>query len=359
MTLLRLPTLTLLAATALHSQEAAAGFELRGTVGVAGTFSDLPERAPRNGSSFTGGVRAVFYPTWKLSSRWAISAAVQTYSRPYFVEQFTTQGYGFRADVLQAALSYTRFWNRNSFVFRAGQLSSAFGSFLLRYDDAANPLIGMPQSYGYYYKGVTTLALTGAQADVTFGNADLRLQFTTSSPSNRRGILDDGQYGNWTAGGGYALGQGFRVGASVNRGPYLHRQHRFYFRGEADPKSLPATAVGLDAQFGHGPWTVNAEWQRFVLPYRAIPDLKQHIGYAELRRVLHPRWYVAVRPGYLRASAYPGDNTLEAVAAYRPNRFQTIKAGYMTFWNPRTHVRSNSILFQLVTTIAPITFAPN
>ena len=45
-------------------------------------------------------------------------------------------------------------------------LSSAFGSFLLRYDDAANPLIDMPQAYGYYGAGVTDYGLAAAQVDV-------------------------------------------------------------------------------------------------------------------------------------------------------------------------------------------------
>ena len=66
-------------------------------------------------------------------------------------------------------------------VVRLGQLSSAFGSFLLRYDDADNPLIGMPQAYGYYYKPVSTLGLTGVESvrigkrvEIEFaGDADL------------------------------------------------------------------------------------------------------------------------------------------------------------------------------------------
>jgi hypothetical protein len=256
-------------------------------------------------------------------------------------------------------LSYSRFWEKNSLVVRAGQLSSAFGSFLLRYDDAANPLIGLPQAYGYYYKGVTTLGLVGAQVDLTLDRLDLRAQFTNSSPSNRRSIFDSDQYGSWTAGGGYTIRQGFRIGGSVNRGPYLHRQHRFFFFGEATPKSLPSVAYGADLQYGQGAWTVNAEWQRFYMPYRVIPDFVQHIGYFEVRRVVHPRWYVAIRPGYLRATAFAGDNTVEIAAGFRPNRFQLIKAGYTAFRNSRNPIRSDTFAIQLVTTLDPISIATN
>ena len=117
-------------------------------------------------------------------------------------------------------------------VIRAGQLSSAFGSFLLRYDDVDNSLVDMPLTYGYYYKPITTYALTGAQADVTVGRVDLRVQLANSSPANRRSVFDSDQYGNWAGGVGYTVFQGLRIGASGFRGPYLHRQHPYYFAGE-------------------------------------------------------------------------------------------------------------------------------
>lgn len=354
-----IPTLLTACLFPLFAQEAEAGFELRSTLSGIGAFSNVPETAPRSGSPYIAGVRAILYPTWKISSRWAFTGAIQAYTRPYFFEQFNTQGYGARADILQAHLSYSRFWEKNSLVVRAGQLSSAFGSFLLRYDDAANPLIGLPQAYGYYYKGVTTLGLVGAQVDLTLDRLDLRAQFTNSSPSNRRSIFDSDQYGSWTAGGGYTIRQGFRVGGSVNRGPYLHRQHRFFRKGEATPKSLPEVAYGADLQFGQGAWNVNAEWQRFLMAYRIVPNSIQRIGYVEVRRVLHPRWYIAIRPGYHRATSFAGDNTVEITAGFRPNRFQIIKAGYTAFRNSRNPTGSDTFAVQLVTTLDPISIATN
>jgi hypothetical protein len=52
---------------------------------------------------------------------------------------------------------------------------------------------------------------------------------------------------------------------------------------------------------GGGHWNAWGEVQRFQMDYRAIPTFTQHTGYAEVRRILSPRWYAASRVGYLRA----------------------------------------------------------
>ena len=75
---------------------------------------------------------------------------------------------------------------------------------------------------------------------------------------------------------------------------------------------------------------------RFVKPYRAMPTFRQHGGYGEVRRVIHPRWYVAARLGYLRASQGPGSNVYETAVGFRPNRYQLAKIGYQ-----RVQVSSN------------------
>ena len=109
----------------------------------------------------------MFYPTWKISKNWSVSGAIQSMSRAYFYNNFRRRAWR-RDGVLQAQLMYSQIRKDRSFVFRAGELSSAFGSFLLRYDDAVNPLIDMPLSYGYYQNGVTTAGLAGAQVDATW-----------------------------------------------------------------------------------------------------------------------------------------------------------------------------------------------
>jgi len=316
-------------AAAALAQEADSGFELRTTLSAVSSYSQELSLPPRNGSEVTGAFRAILYPTWKLNSHWTISSALQVHSRPYFDEEFSSQGYGVKGDLLQLNLSYARFWNHNrSLVVRVGQLSSAFGAFLQRYDSADNPLIGVPSAYGYYYKPVTFQGLVGAQVDSTAGKLDARVQFVNSSPANRRSIFESDQYGNWAGGLGYTVRQGFRVGGSAYYGPYLDRQYRFFFPGEANPRDLPGSGYGLDVEWGSGHWNAWGELQHFQMVYRVIPAFTEHMGYVEVRRTLNPRWYAAVRMGYERYSAIPGSQSYEFAAGFRANAHQLIKFGY-------------------------------
>ena len=342
----------------LRAQEANAGFDLRATVSTNVDYSRQLTEPPRSGDPVTGGFKAMLYPTWKISSHWSASAAVETHSRPFYYDEFGTQGYGLKADILQAYVSYSQFWNNNSVVVRIGQLSSAFGSFLLRYDDAVNPLIDLPISYGYYEGGASTLGLAGAQVDATLGKLDLRAQFTNSSPANPRSVFAHDQYGNWTGGIGYTIQQGFRVGASAYHGPYLDRQFEFFFPGEAPPRTLPATAYGVDAQWARGHWNVYGEWQHFQFDYRRIPTFREQAGYAEVRRVLTPRWYLAGRAGYIRPAAFPGHQVYEVAAGYRPNRLQLVKVGYEIQQGPAIRGTIDNVLaVQLVTSFDALSLA--
>ena len=350
-----------LLATAVFAQEANSGFELRTNVSAAAFYSQELGEPPRNGSQVTGGFRALMYPTWKLDSHWTISGAVQLYSRPYFAEQFETQGYGIKGDVLQLNLGYSRFWSHNrSVIVRVGQLTSAFGSFLQRYDPTENSMISIPAAYGYYYKPVTFLGQMGAQVDATVGNLDARAQFVNSSPVNPRGITQNDQYGTWAGGAGYTIRQGFRVGGSAFYGPYLDRQYAFYFPGEAKPKDLPAYGVGLDVEWGWRHWNVWGEWQRFEMEYRAIPDFIEQTGYAEIRRVLSPRWYAAARIGYLHPAAFPGSQTYEFAAGFRPGAHQLIKFGY-TIQQGKEYpgALGNIAAVEFVTSLPTFSFARN
>lgn len=315
-------------APACLAQEASSGFDLATTLTTEAFYSHQLSQFPRDGSPIDGAFRALVYPTWKLNSHWTFTGSIQIRSRPLFADEFTTQGHGIRTNVLQAHLDYSRIANKRSIVVRLGMLPTAFGSFLARYDDTRNPLTQMPAAYGYYYKPLSTVGLMGAQVDATLGAADFRAQFVNSSPLNPRSIFDKEQYGSWAGGAGYTIRQGFRVGVSALRGPYLDRHYPFFFPGESRPRSLPGSAYGIDVAWGHGPWNVYGELQKFQMTYKAIPDFNEHTGYAEVRRVLAPRWYLAERAEYVRASAFPGYQSYETAVGYRPNVHQLIKVGY-------------------------------
>ena len=328
-------------------QEVDSGFELRTTLSAEGVESPALTQAPRDGDSVTGGFRAMLYPLWKWNQHWSVDGAVQIHSRPFFLDELGTQGYGIKADVMQGHLNYARFWKKASVVARAGMLSSAFGSFLLRYDDAVNPLVDKPLAYGYY-GGINPLGLAGVEVDATYGKFDARGQFVSSSALNRRGVFDHDQYANWAGGAGYTIKQGFRVGGSLLRGPYLDRQFAYYFPGEAPPRTLPATGVGVDVSWGRGPWNVYGEWQRFQMDYRLIPTFKEQFVYGEARRVLSPRWYVATRWTQMTMNEGPSARVFEAAAGYRVSASQMVKVEYET---------SKTVAVQFVATLRPVAVA--
>jgi hypothetical protein len=314
--------------SALLGQEANSGIDLQATVTGEAVYSRELARPPRNGKSLEPGVRAVLYPTWKIGGGWVISGAVQINSLPFFYEDFSTTGHGFKIGILQANIGYYRVWKDASLAVRAGQLQSAFGSFLLRYDDAKNPLSGTPLQYSYDSGGVSTLGMTGIQIDGTRGKWDARAQFVNSSPANPRSVFEKDQYGNLAGGAGYTIAQGLRAGVSMYRGPYLDRGSPDWTDGAKTPKQLSATAWGVEAEWARGHWNVAGEWQRLREPRNTAPDYRQNTAYMEAKRVLHPRLYLAVRAGYLHCNIRPGDESYEVTAGFRLNASQLIKTGF-------------------------------
>ncbi len=350
-------TLCCFAGLLLRAQEAQSGFELRATLSALALTSDELTHDPRSGVPGTAGFRSVLYPALKIDEHWSVSGAYQLLSRPYFSESFETQGYGVKGSVLQATLNYSRVKRNRSLLLRAGKLPSAFGSFLLHYDDAANAFVDQPMQYGYYYATVSDLPVTGVQLDVANSKWDGRLQLANSSPANPRSIFSHDQYGNWTGGAGYTIKQGFRVGGSAYHGPYLDRQSPYYFPGEAPPRKLPASGLGLEVQWARGQWSTQAEIQKFRMPYRAIPTFRQHAGYFEVKRVLSPKWYLASRIGYLNASAGGNSQSIETVAGFHLNASQTVKIDYEARRATEGEYRhQNTLAVQLVSTVRPFSF---
>jgi len=312
----------------LRGQEANSGVDLRGTLTAQLIGSNQLTDEPRSGSPLIAGTRAVAYPTLKFNDHLFAAGAVQLVTRPYFTSDLSTQGYGAKGSILQSTLNYSRVSSRGSLLLRAGEMSSAFGSFLLRYDDSDNALVDLPPQYGYYYAPVSFLPVTGAQIDSTRSKWDGRLQFANSSPANPRSLLAKDQYGNWAAGAGYTIRQGFRVGVSGYRGPYLDRKYAYYYPGEAKPSRLPAHAVGIDANWAHRHTSAYAELQRFVMPYTLFPNFRETAGYAEFRQVLSPRWSIAGRYSITSTNVTGKTNVVESTGAYRTNRYQLLKFGY-------------------------------
>jgi hypothetical protein len=336
----------------MPAQEASSGLDLRETLSAQFAASSEFSEAPRSGAPAIIGFRSDTYPTWKFSDHWTLTGAWQLNSRPYFNQDFSNAGDGVNGNILQASLNYSRVSDKGSLMIRAGQLSTAFGSFLLRYDDAENPVVDLPMEYGYYYSPVSNLSIAGVELDGTRAKWDGRVQFANSSPANPRSLFEHDQYGNWAGGGGYTIRQGLRVGVSGYRGPYLDRKYHYFMPGEVSPSKLPAYALGLDASWMRGHWSVLGEVQKFVMPYTLIPVFREQAGYAELKRVLSPRWYIAGRVGYTSNKASGNVQSYEGAAAFRPNRFQLIKIDYeLEHYNADRASNDNTLAIQYVTSL--------
>jgi hypothetical protein len=336
----------------LAAQEANSGLDLRATLTGQFAASNVYTEKPRSGAPVGVGFRSVIYPTWKLSGNWTVTGAWQLATRPFFYEDFSTKGYGANGNLLVASLNYARISGKGSILIRAGQLTTAFGAFLLRYDDADNPLIDLPIEYGYYGAPISNLSVAGAQIDATRDRWDGRVQFANSSPANPRSLFARDQYGNWAGGAGFTIRQGFRVGVSGYRGPYLDRQSPYFWYGEVNPSKLPARALGLEASWAYGHWSVQGEVQSFVLPYTVIPTYREQAGFVELKRVLGPRWYVAAREGYSHANTSGDVQSFEGAAGFRPGRFQLIKISYeQEHYTMGTYRNENTLGIQFVTTL--------
>ncbi|HEV8039367.1 MAG TPA: hypothetical protein VGP62_10935 [Bryobacteraceae bacterium] len=395
-----------LAATHLPAQDANFGFSVPMTLSAGGMYTErLQSEGPA--SPFTGGFRAMFYPTLKLGPHWFAYAAVQVRLAPYFYYDAYDGDHEFYNDLIQAFLGYSFRAGQTSWVVKAGRLSSAFGSFPPRYDDTDNPLLDQPlqyvtelslaanqlpcgvkdltsQQYGsnWFHCGgatgqqngltpVTLYGLPGIEADVSGHGFDGRLQVTSGSPASPQAVGYANQYAQWTAGGGYTIFQGFRVGVSGFRGPYLDPTLATLLPAGSTVRDFPASAVGADVQWARGHWSVSGEWQKF---WYDLPNFVQSpsvtAGYGEVRSVLTPRFYLAGRVGWMKTGRVSDNKGISAddfapkMASYEfaagcwLNRHQLLKIGYEWLdvqYQGGTH--DNVLGVQLVTSIHALNWA--
>jgi hypothetical protein len=383
------------------------------SVGVAVPFTMTGSVFHDSDGDTSASYRAVFYPTLKLGPKWFIYSAIQVGSQPYsYPEPYGSKG-NFQVRVLQAFLGRTWTAPKVSVTFKAGQLTSVFGSFPLRYDDMANPLIDQPLAYrselklspdqlpcgvsdlarqwisyrgeplanvrfgcgGDITKGagilpVTLYGLPGAELDISSGKVDGRVQLTNSSPANPQTLPSGNQQLQWAAGAGYTIRPGFRVGFSVFRGPYLDQDIRELLPIGSTVRNYPATGAGADMQWAKGRFSAEAEWQRFQFNYpQFVASPAVSFGYVELKAILTPRLYAATRIGYQSynavqderiTSADPflsGRRSYEFALGYRPNRRQLFKVEYQRLRVEGEQTFDSVLAFQVVTSIQSLSKA--
>jgi hypothetical protein len=351
-------------------------------------------------SPFTGGLQVMLYPTLRLGKHWFAYSALDFRLAPYLYYDAYDPEHEWYIQAAQAYVGYQIHGEKTSVVFKAGQLASAFGAFPLHYDDADNALLDQPmsyeaslslrddqlpcgvvdlrrQQYGYvtYLCGgapgadegltpVTMYGLPGVEADISSHRMDARIQVTSGSPSDPLMESHAPQYAQWAAGGGYTIRQGFRVGISGFRGPYLAPDAALFLPAGTGVRDFPASAAGVDVQWARGHWSMSGEWQRFQydLPhFTQAPSITS--TYGEVKRILTPRLYLAARIGWLKPGG-AADITGASTNQFAPwmksyelggglwlNRHQLLKASYEWLAVEYLSGTQNNVLgVQLVTT---------
>ena len=328
------------------------GISMPITISGGAMYTDRLQFENPSNSPATWGLRAVLYPQFKLGSHWFGYAALQLRGTPYFYYDAFDPEHEYYSNIMQAFIGYTARKGNTAVVIKAGMLSSAFGAFPLRYDDAENPLLDQPlsyiteiplrtnqipcgttdlthQFYGYVNNGcggatgggagltpVTLYSLPGAEVDISSGRLDGRFQLTSGSPANPRDISQTGQYLQWAAGGGYTIRQGFRVGVSGFRGPYLDQNVAPILPMGTTLRSFPASAIGIDGQWARGRVSATGEFQRFWFNspnFSTAPSFTS--GYGEVKTVITPHLFVAGRAGWL-SPGRAADNSGVSVAEF-------------------------------------------
>ena len=385
------------------AQDAASGVVMPVTISGEVITTDRGRDADPDAANIFPGVRAVLYPSLRLNSHWFVASSIQLQTTPYFYYEAYYPEREFKTRVQQLFIGYSRSGEQSSFGMKVGQLNSAFGSFPLRYSDAVNPLLDQPFTYAYavklrpdqlpcgtrdltaqeaypiyveHYCGgatverngmtpVTLYGLPGAEVNASWNRIDGRFQVTNSSPANPQNLQSHSQHAQWTAGAGFTIRQGFRVGVSGFTGPFLENDVLYRLNAGATVRDYPARGIGADAQWGRGRWSANAEWQRVQFQYPRFSEPPAiSAGYLEIKSIITPRLYAAVRGGgesfgrvvdSTGSSAnhfLPNRQSYEAAVGYHLNHFQTIKLGYE--WlktNGQSGTRNNVLGFQLVTSV--------
>jgi len=380
---------------------------------------------PANHIRTYGGIRLLLNPSLKLGANWFAYSSIQIHSTHFFPYEayynrqvFTWER--FRQRFLQLYFAYRRTTESGEIVIKTGKLTTAFGSFSTRYDDKDNALIDRPMSYeylqvranalpcsnydfehqqqvhpnvsayhcvnpvryGYGIFPVTLYGLPGAEINVSHRRLDLRLQLTNSSPSRPRGLRSPGQYGQWAGGGGYTFPSGLRVGFSAFHGPWLDPNINDILpraiqshgapglaaqQDKGGVRQSPATGLGIDAQWARGRWSFSGEWHRFEYryPYFFRQSPAPVFGYVEVKTILNPRWYLAVRGGFVRFNQVedlhekgkpnflPNRQIWEGAIGFRPNRLQLLKVGYQHRFDAIKLGPSDSVFAIQLVTSAP------
>ncbi len=363
----------------VSAQETSSGFVIPVTISGDARYARSSENGQPTSSGVKGGFRGMISPSLRLGSHWFAYSVFDTQSSSYL--DYAAGLDNDRAvsfTLMQAYVGYKTSFKSASLLVKAGRLASAFGLYPLEYDDAKSPLIDPPltyianlplrpdqlpcnlsdliwQSYGnavqfncggatverYGIVPVTLYGIPGIETQLSWNRFDTRLHITNSSPANPQSLLSQSQSIQWTAGGGYSFHRGLHLGISAFRGPYLDHVLAPLLPAGQRLSDFPASGIGADLQWSKGPWSLEAEWQRFRFALPGFTESPSSQGaYVQLKRIVSPRLFVAFRAavqqpggaadslGYATPQIDAREETEEAVLGYRISRLQLLKAGF-------------------------------
>jgi hypothetical protein len=363
-----------------HSQDSNFGISVPVTVSGGAMYTGRLQLAEPGNSPFTAGFQAMLYPTLRLGKHWFAYSALDFRLAPYLYYDAYDADHEWYIQAIQAFVGYQIQKEKTSVVFKAGRLSSAFGAFPLHYDDADNALVDQPMSYiqtlalrndqlpcgvpdllqqsygwvgnlcggapgwGWGLTPVTLYGLPGVETDISSHGIDGRIQVTSGSPSDPLSLSHAPQYAQWVAGGGYTIRQGFRVGMSGFRGPFIAPDAAPLLPVGTGVRNFPASGLGVDVQWARGHWSASGEWQRFQYDFPGFTQAPSVTSsYIEAKRILTPRLYLAGRAGLLKPGSV-ADTTGGFTSQFSPqitsyelgggwwlNRHQLLKASYEWF----------------------------
>jgi hypothetical protein len=359
--------------SAALAQEASSGISVPVTISGNARYND-----PSEDTRASGGFRALFAPRLQLGQHWFAYSLLGGESSSYW--SYVTgleNARPVRFDLLQAYVGYEQQIGSATILIKGGRLSSAFGHFPLEYDDAKTALIEPPSMYignlplrpdqlpcgvrdiiwqeydepiafscggstaeRYGIVPVTLYGIPGLETQFSWNRVDARVQMTNSSPANPQSLFSRSQSLQWTMGAGYSLKAGLHVGISGFRGPWLDSDLSPVVPN-TNLNQFKASGLGFDVQWFGGPWSFQGEWQHFRFPLSGFAEAPStQGGYAQVKRIISPRTYLAFRTTYLRpgrAVDSSGSFTpqidshqqvQEFVFGYRVNRFQLLKLGF-------------------------------
>ena len=119
---------------------------------------------------------------------------------------------------------------------------------------------------------------------------------------------------------GYTIRQGFRLGVSGFRGPFLENDVEGLLSSGTTVRDYPAVGIGADAQWGHGRWSIMAEWLRVEFNYPGFekpPAVTS--AFVEVKVALSPRMYAAFR-GAFESNSKVVDTSGDTADHFLPNR---------------------------------------